>query len=262
MQRDLPTAHEMSTPASNVVDLASLRRSCASCTLQQLCLPSTVDAEDLARIDSMVKKRRPLRRGELLYRQGDPMQSLFVAREGAFKTVALSKEGESQILGFHIPGELLGFDALGSGEHQCDAEALGTAEVCEVPFEQLEEFAAQVPSLRRQLLRVIGRSMDRDQAHVEMLGRRHATERVALFLHSLSERYRALGRRPEQVDLPMGREDIGSYLGLAIETVSRTLGKLQEDGVISVHGRRVQITDCAALDRLVHGGDERRTDHG
>jgi CRP/FNR family transcriptional regulator len=250
----------VNSSANNVVNLDALRRSCANCTLQQLCLPATVDADDLARIDSMVRKRRPLQRGDALYRQGDAMESLYVAREGAFKTVAVTQEGEAQILGFHLPGELMGFDALGSGQHQCDAEALGTAVVCEVPFDQLEEFASKVPGLRRQLLRVIGRSMDRDQAHVEMLGRRHATERVALFLHSLSERYRALGRRADQVDLPMSREDIGSYLGLAIETVSRTLGKLQDEGMIAVRGRRVTIVDSSALARLVHAGDPRRVD--
>ena len=250
----------MSQGGASVVDLEALRRSCTQCSLQTLCLPATVSHEDLLRIDAMVKKRRPVQRGELLYRQGAPMDSLYVARDGAFKTVAFSKEGGAQILGFHLPGELLGFDGLGSGQHQCDAEALGPSQVCEVPFDQLEHFAAEVPTLRRQLLRVIGRSMDRDQAHVEMLNRRHATERLALFLHSLSERYRALGRRPEQVDLPMSREDIGSYTGLAIETVSRTLGKLQDEGTIAVQGRRVTILDPATLERLVHGaGEARRT---
>ena len=241
-----------------IVDLQALRRSCMQCTLQTLCLPASVEPEDLLRIDSMVKKRRPVQRGELLYRQGEPMASLYVARDGGFKTVVLSKEGDTQILGFHLPGELLGFDGLGSGRHQCSAEALGPSQVCEVPFDQLEHFAAEVPSLRRQLLRVIGRSMDRDQAHVEMLSRRHASERIALFLHSLSERYRALGRRPDQVDLPMSREDIGSYTGLAIETVSRTLGKLQDEGVIAVQGRRVTLRDPAAIERLVHGGGDGR----
>ena len=241
-----------------VVDLRDLRRSCATCSVQQLCLPATVGADDLARIDALVRKRRPLKRGESLYRQGEPLQALYVARDGAFKTVAVNREGESQILGFHIAGELLGFDGMGTGRHQCDAEALGPAQVCEVPLDKLEEYALEVPGLRRQLFRVMGRSMDRDQAHVEMLGRRHATERVALFLHSLSERYRILGRRADQVDLPMNREDIGSYLGLAFETVSRALGKLQEEGIIAVDGRRVKLLDKVQLDRLVHAPDSRR----
>ena len=195
---------------------------------------STATADDLERIDALVRRRRPLQRNETLYRQGDPLQALYVVRDGAFKTVAVSREGESQVLGFHIAGELMGFDAMGSGRHQCDAEALGPAQVCEVPLDKLEEYACEVPGLRRQLFRVMGRSMDRDQAHVEMLGRRHASERVGLFLHSLAERYRILGRRPDQVDLAMNREDIGSYLGLAFETVSRALGKLQADLTLEI----------------------------
>lgn len=242
----------MAEPARRPPPLEELRRSCATCSVQQLCLPATVGADDLERIDALVRRRRPLQRNETLYRQGDPLQALYVVRDGAFKTVAVSREGESQVLGFHIAGELMGFDAMGSGRHQCDAEALGPAQVCEVPLDKLEEYACEVPGLRRQLFRVMGRSMDRDQAHVEMLGRRHASERVGLFLHSLAERYRILGRRPDQVDLAMNREDIGSYLGLAFETVSRALGKLQDEGIIAVQGRRVRILQAQRLEQLVH----------
>jgi CRP/FNR family transcriptional regulator len=147
----------------------------------------------------------------------------------------------------------MGLDALGSGHHACEAQALTRATVCEIPLTQLEHVCSKVPGLQHQLLRIIGQGINRDQTHMEMLGRRQAPERLALFLHGLSERYRQLGRPGDQFMLPMSREDIASYLGMVIETVSRTLTKMQDDGIISVRGRQLQILDLARLDAMVHG---------
>ncbi len=244
-------------PASTsgaIIDLARLRRSCSQCSLQVLCLPASIGQEDIERLDGIMLSRRPLQRGEILFRAGQPLGSLFVAREGAFKTVAVDEQGGMQVIGFHLPGELMGLDALGGGQHACEAQALTRADVCEVPLTQLEHVASQVPGLQRQLLRIMGQSMGRDQQHIELLGRRNAQERLAVFLHQLSERYRALGRPALQFLLPMSREDIASYLGIVIETVSRTLGKMQDDGIISVQAREVRILD---LDRLSELGHER-----
>ena len=237
---------------SNVLDLGKLRKSCAQCSLHVLCLPATINEDDIVRLDRIVLNRRPMVRGATLFRGGQPLGSLYVAREGAFKTVAYDEEGVAQVLGFHLPGELLGLDALGTGQHACEAIALTQANVCEVPLSQLETIAAEVPGLQHQLLRIIGQGMNRDQAHIEMLGRRNAQERLAIFLHQLSTRYRALGRSGSSFVLPMSREDIASYLGLVIETVSRTLGKMQDEGLIAVNGRQVSILDAARLDRIVH----------
>lgn len=240
--------------AEPVIHIESLRRSCAQCSLRALCLPANIGGDDMLRLDRIVRGRRPLRRGESLFRAGQPLGALFVVREGAFKTVAPDLEGESQVIGFHLPGELIGLDAVGDGRHGCEAVALTQSSVCEVPFRQLEDIAAQVPGLQRQLLRVIGRSIHRDQSHIETLGRRSAQERMALFLHQLAGRFRALGRSGERLRLPMSREEIASYLGLVIETVSRTLGKMQDDGIISVQGREVRILDG---ERLGHAAHER-----
>jgi len=234
------------------IDLNTLRRSCARCSLQVLCLPATIEGSDLERLDRIVLNRRPLKRDEVLYRAGQPLGSLYVAREGAFKTIAVDADGNAQVLGFHLPGELLGLDALGSGSHVAEARALTQANVCEVPLSQLEKVASEVPGLQHQLLRIIGQGMNRHQAHVEMLGKRSAQERMAVFLHQLSERYRALGRSGESFLLPMSREDIGSYLGLVIETVSRTLTRMQEDGLIAVRAREVRVLDPGRLDKLAH----------
>jgi CRP/FNR family transcriptional regulator len=237
------------------LDLTRLRQSCGQCSLQQLCLPAGIGIGDLAQLDDIVRRRRPVARGERLFRAGDPMQSVFVPRDGAFKTVTVSEDGEEQILGFHLAGELIGLDALGDGKHRCEAIALTVANVCEVPFADLTTVAAQLPSLQQQLLRVIGHSLNRDTDHREILVRRQANERIALFLHGLGERYRQIGSSAHSFKLPMSREDIARFLGLALETVSRGFTRLQDDGVIAVHGRQIEIVDAAELDRLVHFGE-------
>jgi CRP/FNR family transcriptional regulator, anaerobic regulatory protein len=236
----------------SVVDLARLRQSCAQCSLQTLCLPASIGQEDMERLDGLIKARRPLQIGDHLFRAGQATTSLYVAREGAFKTSVTDEQGLSQVIGFHLPGELIGLDALGSGAHACDAQALTQANVCEVPLAQLEVITGQIPGLQRQLLKIIGRSINRDHHHLEMLGLKSAADRMALFLHDLTERYSALGRQADLIILPMSRQDIGSYLGLVIETVSRTLNKIQEDGLISVHGRQVRILDPGRLLAMVH----------
>lgn len=240
----------MSTPP---LDLDGLRRSCAHCSLQQLCLPAGIGAQGLRRLDELVRRRRPLSAGERLFRPGDRMEAVYVARDGAFKTVRVTEQGEEQVIGFHLPGELVGLDALGTGEHRCEAVALTTANVCEVPFNDLASVASQIPALQHQLLRVIGQSVTRDQDHLGLLVRRQANERIALFLHGLAERYGTIGASDESFRLPMSREEIAQFLGLALETVSRGFSRLQDDGVIAVKGRRVEILDAAELRRLAHG---------
>lgn len=251
MSSEASTGPAISTTGA-VIDLARLRQHCQQCSLRDLCLPAGVGADDLARLDHIVLPRRPLARGDVLFHAGQALGSLFVAREGAFKTIAINENGDTQVIGFHLPGELMGLDALGSSFHICEAQALTRAEVCEVPLSQLESVAKEVPGLQRQLLRIMGQSMSRDQQHIELLGKRNAQERLAVFLHQISERYRALGRSASQFMLPMSREDIASYLGLVIETVSRTLGKMQDDGIIAVHGREIRILDAAWLNAASH----------
>ncbi|MFN7182854.1 MAG: helix-turn-helix domain-containing protein [Thermomonas haemolytica] len=183
---------------------------------------------------------------------------MYVASEGSFKTVVVTSGGEEHVLGFHLPGELFGLDAVGSGQHRCEAVALGEARVCELPFSQLAAVAARLPSLQRQLLRIMGQSADLDHDHVEVLARRQASERIALFLHGLGERLRRIGRPADDVQLPMSRDEIARYLGLALETVSRGFSRLHEDGVIEVRGRRVRILDAHALQTAATGceGDD------
>ncbi len=235
------------------LDLVRLRRSCAECSLQQLCLPAGIDGSDLGQLEDLVQRKRPLQRGDRLFRTGDALDFLYVASAGAFKTVGTTESGEEHVLGFHLPGELFGLDAIGSGQHRCEAVALTEARVCQLPFDSLTRIAAGLPSLQRQLLRVMGQSSDRDQDHLDVLSRRQASERIALFLQGLGERYRRIGFSGDDFQLPMSRDEIARYLGLALETVSRSFSRLHEDGVIEVRGRRVRIVDGAALHAAASG---------
>lgn len=242
---------------SQILDLVALKRGCASCSLGELCLPASVSTRDLERLDRVIAERRPLARGGTLFRAGEPLRALYVAREGAFKTYTYDAQGALQILGFHLPGELMGLDALATDRHRCHAEALQASRVCEIPVGELERIAREIPGVQAQLMRILARGAVRDQEHVEMMGRRQAVARIAAFLSSLARRYAALGFSPQRILLPMSRHDIANYLGLVIETVSRSFARLQGDGVIAVERRRVEILDPARLEALCHEGEDR-----
>jgi len=201
-------------------------------------------------LEGLARPHRSLARAERLFSAGDELGSVYLVREGALKTVTLARDGEEQVLAFHLPGEMVGLDAMATGRHRCDAVALGDTEVCELSFPALQARAAQRPILQAQLYRAIGLGANRDQEHVEMLIRRQASDRIALFLHGIAERTRPIGEAATQLTLPMSREDIARFLGLALETVSRGFTRLQDDGVIGVAGRHIDIRAPRELQRL------------
>lgn len=233
--------------ATAVLDLAQVRRSCAHCTLRELCLPAPIGYQDLNRLDEIVRTRKPLAAGEMLFHAGMTLKSLYVVRAGALKTYAEDRAGTTQILGFHLPGEVVGFDALSDDKHQCHAEALEPSSVCEIPFTRLLDVAAELPQLQKHILRLSSRELVRDQQHLAMIGKREAQARVAAFLLSLAERYARLQLPADRLELPMSRADIANYLGLVIETVSRVLTRMAELGVIEVRRRVIRILDAAQL---------------
>lgn len=232
------------------LDLGRLRASCSICALSQLCLPAGIDGEELLQLDTAVLKRRPLLRGQSLFEDGTPFHALYVVRVGSFKTFISSASGEMQVLGFHLPGEIIGFDALADDRHRCTAEALEQASVCEVPFNRLDEVARQIPGLHRQLLRIASREVVKDHEHLVMMGRKQAQERLAIMLRSLSDRHRRLHRVHDDVVLTMSRQDLANYLGLVVETVSRLFTRFEDMGVLSVDRKRIRILDFQKLDVL------------
>lgn len=236
--------------ANKVITLQRLKVACRTCTLAQLCLPLGVSREEVERVDAIIRRRRPLRRGEPLYRSGDRFHSVYVVRSGSIKSCAPADLGQEQITGFHLPGELVGLDAIHVGEHRCGATALETTSVCEVPFTQLESLAGKLPALQQQLHRLMSREVLRDHEHLLVLGKKGAEERLATFLVSLSNRFHERGYSATEFHLSMSRGDIGNYLGLAVETVSRLFTRMQSQGWISVDRKLVRIVDLLRLHEL------------
>jgi len=235
------------TKACNIIDLPSARVACTDCGLFQLCLPVGIDSQDLELLDSIIKRRRPIKRGEHLFRIGDPFQAIYAVRSGSIKTYIPTEDGYEQVIGFHLPGELVGLDAISSENHPCAGKALETTSVCEIPFDRLEELSERIPSLRHQLLKIMSREILHEQSLLMLLGKKNAEERLASLLVSLSSRYQQRGFSPTEFNLSMSRNDIGNYLGLVVETVSRLFTRFQEEGLLTVQRKHICILDLPRL---------------
>ena len=233
-----------------VIDLAALKNVCSNCSLRELCLPVGVTKAQLESLDELVYARRRLRRGTSLFRAGDAFRHLFAIRSGSFKTRVSTGDGRDQVTGFLMAGEFLGIDGIAAERHSCDAVALEDSEICVIPYERLAEVSRRFEPLQRHFNRVLSREIVRDQDAMLMLGSRRAEERVASFLVGLSERFAARGYPASDYVLRMTRADIGSFLGLTLETVSRLLSRFREEGLISVHGKRIGIADIEGLRAL------------
>ncbi len=240
----------MSDPAgTTVVTLASIKQACAGCSLRQLCLPVGISHADLDLLEAIIQRRRPLARGSHVFHLGDPFKTLYAIRSGSVKTYTLTEDGGEQVTGFHLPGELIGLDAINGETHPCAAKALETTSLCELPFERLAVLACQVPNLGRQLLRIMSREISADNELLTLLGKKSAEERVAALLLSLSTRFRERGLASREFVLSMSRNDIGNYLGLAVETVSRLFTRFQQQHLIAVQHKHVRLLD---MDQLHH----------
>ena len=233
------------------VENPSLRIACSSCNLRELCLPVNLDCTEIQRLDALTSLKRAFRRGEYLYRCGEQFRSLYAIRTGFFKTQVLHEDGREQVTGFQMPGEIIGLDAISSDTHTCDAVALEDSEICEIPFDRLEVLSRELPGLQRHLHKIMSREIVRDHGIMMLLGSMRAEERLAVFLLNLSQRLGARGYSPNAFHLRMTRQEIGSYLGLKLETVSRTLSQFQELGLLNVKVRQVEIMDMLRLRSFV-----------
>lgn len=228
-------------------DLNGFKLVCKNCGLHDLCLPLGITGQEIEMLERIVHRKRPLQRNDHLFRPGDAMTSIYAVRSGSIKTYTLTDEGLEQITGFHLPGELLGLDAIGDGSHPCAAKALETSSVCEIPFDRLEELTLRIPGLQRQIFCIMSREIQSDEHVMILLGKKTADERLAAFLLSLSGRFKRRGFSALEFNLPMSRHDIANYLGLAVETVSRLFTRFQNTGLISVRRKFVAITDLDGL---------------
>jgi CRP/FNR family transcriptional regulator len=231
--------------------LDSLKAACATCNLRELCVPGGIPAAELVKLDALVAMRKRVKRGETLFNAGDEFRSLFAVRTGFFKTRITSNDGRDQITGFQVPGELLGFDGVATEQHGVDAIALEDSDVCILPYAELERIARDFQPLQHQLHRVMSREIVRENNVMLLLGTMKAEERVAAFLLNLSERYRHLGYAASEFVLRMTRQEIGSYLGLKLETVSRSFSKFQEQGIIEAQGKHIKLLDMDALRHMI-----------
>ena len=242
----------MGNAVSTSVRLEPLKAACSSCNLRELCLPVGMSNEQLARLDGMIAARRTVHRGETLFRAGDGFQSLYAVRAGFFKTCVSSEDGRDQVTGFQMAGELLGLDGIGTDRHTCDAVALEDSVVCVIPYHELEHVSQQVQDLQRVFHKIMSREIVRDHGVMLLLGSMRAEERLAAFLLNLTQRLHLRGYSQSALILRMTREEIGSYLGLKLETVSRTFSKFQDEGILEVKQRDIRIVDHDALKRLVN----------
>ena len=249
-----------STPHSPMNPVVPIRAdafkvACSNCNLRELCLPVGLTDPDLERLDELVAKRRSVTRGDALFRTGDAFQSIYAVRTGFFKTCVSSEDGRDQVTGFQMAGELIGLDGISTDRHTCDAVALEDSQVCVIPYHQLEDLSRELSDLQRHFHKIMSREIVRDHGVMLLLGSMRAEERLAAFLLNLTQRLQARGFSASALVLRMTREEIGSYLGLKLETVSRTFSKFQDEGILEVKQRDIRIIDQSALQRVVNGAN-------
>ncbi len=243
----------LSAPREPPAGARKRETTCAKCNLRETCLSGGVPREDLERVERIVYARRRIKRGESLFSAGDEFKSVYAIRSGFFKTSLIDDGGREQVTGFFMGGELLGMDGVGAGRYHGRAVALEDSEVCVMPFSLIEEISREVPSLQRRLHAVLAREIVRDHGVMLLLGSMSAEERLATFLVNLSRRFVRRGYSSSDFHLRMTREELGSYLGLKLETVSRLFSQFQKDGLIEVNQKHVRILDIPGFERVLTG---------
>ena len=231
-----------STPKPRDAKVARLATPCAKCNLRDLCLPCGLGEQDLALFSEVVYTRKRVKRGDHLFHAGEAFDSIYALRSGFLKSSVVLEDGRDQVTAFHMAGEIVGMDGIGTNRYTADLIALEDSEVCIIPYGRLEEAGMQ-----RQLHKAMSRELVRDQGVMMLLGTMRAEERLAAFLLNLSQRFVARGFSPCEFHLRMTREEIGSYIGLSLETVSRLFSRFQEEGLITVQQKHIRILDIPGL---------------
>lgn len=235
------------------VNFKSLKASCKNCSLVELCLPRGLDNSDLVSLDEVIQQRRLVHKGETIFRQGEKSGCVFAVRSGSVKTFTTAKNGEEQVLGFHLPGELLGLDGIDNEIHSCSGVSLDTTTVCELPINDLNVLCVKIPGLQQQLLSLISSEISKDHTMLMLLARSNAEQKLATFLINISARFKARGYSADNFDLTMSRYDIGNYLGLADETVSRLISKFKDNEIIDANRKNISILNHKELCSVAEG---------
>ncbi|MEI6858979.1 MAG: electron transport transcriptional regulator EtrA [Shewanella sp.] len=238
-----------------MTDNSKIRRSsvpgcaihCHDCSMADLCIPFTLSSNELDQLDNVIERKKPIQKGEQIFKSGDPLKSLFAIRSGTVKSFTITEQGDEQITGFHLAGDVIGFDGIHSQQHQSFAQALETSMVCEIPYGTLDELSGTMPKLRQQVMRLMSHEIQSDQEMILLLSKKNAEERLAAFISNLANRFGSRGFSPKEFRLTMTRGDIGNYLGLTVETISRLLGRFQKSKLIEVKGKYITIINFNAL---------------
>ena len=241
------------TLKSRGIDVAELKAQCQHCDLNSVCHPPSLNISELESLDQWFPTRRRLQRGEILFELGESFNAIYAVRSGFFKTLVPGQQQRDQVTGFLMTGEILGMDGIGSGQHACRAVALEVSEVCLMPYGNAAEIAQAFPSLHAHLNRLMSQRLVQDQAAFQILANMRSEARLAAFILDLGKRFSHLGYSPNTFVLRMTREEIGSYLGLSLETVSRLFSRFQEDGLVDIQTRHLQITNPDGLAEVASG---------
>lgn len=229
--------------------VAPLKTACSSCHLRDLCLPCGMNGSDIERLDSLGFNRRKVALGEALYNEGDQFHAIYAVRSGTFKSSLMLADGREQVSGFHMAGELMGLDGIANSRHASSAIALEDTEVCAIPYARLNAAATGSTGMQHIVSRLMSREIVREHSLMLLLGSMNAEERLAAFLLNLSQRLAARGYSSSEFHLRMSRAEIGSYLGMKLETVSRTFSAFQAQRLLEVDKRHIRITDLEGLKR-------------
>ena len=233
----------------------SSQQGCQHCSLNKLCIPLAVSGEEMDRLDEVVRRGQIFDKGKRVFNQHETFTSCYAVRSGAIKTFTLSEEGEEQVTGFYLPGEVIGLDSVSTESYACSAVALERTSVCEIPLEQFEHLALEIPSLQHHFFALMSKEIQESRQLTTLLSKNTAEERIAALLLSLSGRFKRRRLSETAFRLPMPRSDIANYLGLAVETVSRVLTRFQNQGLLTISGREVRLQNMEALSQLVrHDG--------
>lgn len=234
-----------------IINYEKLKVTCSNCSLRELCIPQGMSEDEIEQINEIVERKKPVQKNEYLFRAGERNRSLYAVLSGSVKSLVDNPNGEEQIVGFHLPGEILGLDGFQGDAHACSAVALETACVCEFPIESLEQICHEIPSVQSAMRRIMGQEVTKDYAMLLLLGRMSAEEKLASFLLSMSTRMSQRHWKSTEFNLSMPRQDIANYLGLAVETVSRLFAQFQDRKIIEVDRRRINIMSMDKLKALV-----------